>query len=63
MSSAEGITSKASIGEELLSNYLCYHGSSVWKFDINDLRSRCHGETVGITTQVEEMSTNSTSKA
>ena len=62
-SSLEGVISNVSKGEELFTNYVYYFDSSAWKFGINDLRSQCHGEIVGIITQVEGMSDNLTSKA
>jgi len=62
-SSLEGVISNVSNGEELFTNYLYYYGSSAWKFGISDLRSQCHGETVGTIIQVEEMGANLTSKA
>ncbi len=52
-SSYEGIVTNVSKGQELFCNYVFFSSDETWKFNILQLRSECHGESVGTITEVE----------
>jgi hypothetical protein len=57
LSSYEGTIFNISKGQELFSNYVHYWGEQEWKVGIEQLRSQCRGESVGMVVKVEGKST------
>jgi len=57
LSSYEGTIFNISKGQELFSNYVHYWGKEQWKVGIEQLRSQCRGESVGMVVKVEGKST------
>ena len=57
VSSYEGSIRNISKGEELFTNYLYFYGRDGWSYGVQELRSQCRGETVGIVVQIDGKST------